>query len=163
MAFRFADRSMTEERRKTPRTEVDEIAFIAVAGSSTRCRIINISGDGAALDVPDASFIPSRFQLMTESDRVLRNCRIAWIRHNTIGVEFEDVKEEPDRITHPQRQFLQYLRNSGWRRAVNLPDSPKVIAKLLRNGWIERIGNDSDVAYRITPNGLAAKIAPVRI
>jgi hypothetical protein len=62
---------MTGERRKSPRTNVDEMAFISVAGSSTRCRIINISDAGAAIDVPDASQIPICFQLMTESDRVI--------------------------------------------------------------------------------------------
>jgi hypothetical protein len=154
---------MTEERRKSPRTYVDQIAFISVAGSSTRCRIINISDAGAAIGVPEASHIPICFQLMTESDRVIRNCRIAWIKLNMIGVEFEDVQEQPDRITHPQRQFLQYLRDAGWRRSVNLPDSPKVITKLLRKGWIERGGNGSDVAYRITPQGLAAKTTPVKM
>ena len=56
---------------------------------STRCQITNISSEGAALNVPDASNIPSRFQLMTEKDRVVRICRIVWIMQNTIGVEFE--------------------------------------------------------------------------
>jgi hypothetical protein len=78
-----------EERRKSPRTDVIETACISVSGSSTRCRILNISSDGAALDVPDASHIPSRFHLMTKSDRVTKTCRIIWIKQNKIGIEFE--------------------------------------------------------------------------
>jgi hypothetical protein len=152
-----------DERRKSPRTEIDETAYISISGSSTRCRIVNISNEGAALDVPDASFIPTCFQLMTESDRLVKNCRIAWIKQNRIGVEFETGFEMPDTTTHPQRQFLQYLRDGVWRRAVTLPDSTKVIATLLGNGWIERDGVGKDTAYRITPKGLAAKTTPKKI
>jgi hypothetical protein len=151
----------TEERRKSTRAEVDEIAFISVAGSSTRCRLINLSGDGAAVDVPDPANIPSHFLLMTERDRLVRSCRIVWIKQNRIGVEFE--AKHPPQITHRERQFLQYLRDAAWRRAISLPDSPKLIARLLGNGWVERSGDGSDTAYRITPKGLATKIAPVKI
>jgi hypothetical protein len=100
---------------------------------------------------------------MTESDRLVRNCRIAWIKQNRIGVEFETGFEKPDTITHPQRQFLQYLRDGEWKRAVSLPERKKVIAKLLENGWIERAGVGNNIAYRITPKGLAAKTAPMKI
>ena len=152
-----------EERRKSTRADVDEVAFISVAGSSTRCRIVNVSSDGAAVDVPDAAYIPNRFRLMTERDRLVRNCRIAWIKENRIGVEFERAPEEQPPITHRERQFLQYLRDGGWRRAGNLPDSAKLISKLLWNGWIERSGSGSDAAYRITPKGLDAKTTPVKL
>lgn len=80
---------MTDERRKSLRTDVSETAYISISGSSTRCQIMNISSEGAALDVPDATHIPAKFQLMTESDRVARTCRIVWIMKNKIGVQFE--------------------------------------------------------------------------
>jgi hypothetical protein len=79
----------SEERRKAPRADVDEPAYIASRGASTRCRVINISADGAAIEVPDPVFIPDRFQLMTERDRVVRGCRVVWTRQNRIGVIFE--------------------------------------------------------------------------
>lgn len=151
------------DRRKSERAEVDEVAFISVAGSSTRCQIVNISSDGAAVDVPDAAYIPNRFRLMTERDRVVRNCKIAWIRENRIGVEFEPSSEDAVPMAHRDRQFLQYLRGGEWRRATNLPDSAKLISKLLMNGWIEHTGSGHELAYRITPKGLAAKIAPVKL
>lgn len=78
-----------EERRRAPRTDVDEPAYVASHGASTRCRVVNISADGAAIEVPDPLFIPDRFQLMTERDRVVRNCRVVWTRQNRIGVIFE--------------------------------------------------------------------------
>jgi PilZ domain len=80
---------MTEERRKSPRAEVDEIAYIFGQGSSMRCRVRNLSPDGAAIEVPDPIVIPRQFQLMTESDRVVRACRTIWIKQNRIGVEFK--------------------------------------------------------------------------
>ncbi|WP_312011890.1 PilZ domain-containing protein [Bradyrhizobium sp. AUGA SZCCT0182] len=43
---------MIDERRKSLRTDVDEMAYISASGSSTRCQIANMSEDGAALDVP---------------------------------------------------------------------------------------------------------------
>jgi PilZ domain len=78
-----------EERRRAPRTDVDEPAYVASHGASTRCRLVNISADGAAIEVPDPVFIPPRFQLMTERDRVVRDCRVVWTRQNRIGVIFE--------------------------------------------------------------------------
>jgi hypothetical protein len=78
-----------EDRRRAPRADVDEPAYISSHGSSTRCRVVNISAEGAAIDVPDPAFVPARFQLMTESDRVVRDCRIVWTKQNRIGVVFE--------------------------------------------------------------------------
>lgn len=153
--------SMIDERRRSLRTDVDEMAYISASGSSTRCRIANMSDDGAALDVPDASFVPNCFQLMTEQDRIVRTCRIVWIKKNRIGVEFET--KEQSAITHRERQFLQYLRDTNWQRAASLPNSSKLISKLLGNGWVERRGEGNDAAYRITSKGLAAKIRPVKI
>ena len=79
-----------DERRKHPRAEVDEPAYIFVGGSSTSCRVLNVSTEGAAIDVPNPSFVSDWFQLMTEKDRVIRNCRLVWIRENRIGVVFEN-------------------------------------------------------------------------
>ncbi|WP_375415273.1 PilZ domain-containing protein [uncultured Bradyrhizobium sp.] len=78
-----------EDRRRGPRADVDEPAYISSGGSSTRCRLVNVSAEGAAIEVPDPAFIPGRFQLMTENDRVVRNCRIVWTKQNRIGVVFE--------------------------------------------------------------------------
>jgi len=78
-----------DEKRQHLRTEVDEPAYISAGGSSTSCRVLNISAEGAAIEVPSASYVPDRFQLMIKRDRVIRNCRIVWISANSIGVAFE--------------------------------------------------------------------------
>lgn len=77
------------ERRKQPREEVNEAAYISSGGASTRCRVLNVSTEGAAIDVPNAAYVPQRFQLMTEKDRLIRKCRVVWIQQNRIGVAFE--------------------------------------------------------------------------
>jgi hypothetical protein len=78
-----------EERRKSTRTKVEEIAYISSEGASTLCHVIDISAEGAAISVPNASYVPNRFQLMTKKDRLVRTCVIVWIIKNTIGVKFE--------------------------------------------------------------------------
>jgi hypothetical protein len=62
-----------------------------------------------------------------------------------------------------ERQIMQYLRAGSWVRAVSMPSSPKVIEDLLGKAWIDRRGSGSDLCYRITAKGLAAKKLPVRI
>ncbi len=81
--------SAPDERRRLPRSDVDEPAYISSHGSSTRCRVVNISAEGAAIEVPNPAFVPGCFQLMTENDRVVRNCRMVWTRQNRVGVIFE--------------------------------------------------------------------------
>jgi hypothetical protein len=83
------DQAEMEERRKHPRAQVDEPAYIYGDGSSTMCRMINVSAEGAAIEVPNPTFVPEHFQLMTASDRVTRNCRVIWIKQNMLGVAFE--------------------------------------------------------------------------
>jgi hypothetical protein len=78
-----------EDRRRGPRADVDVPAYISSHGSSTRCRVVNISAEGAAVEVPDPMFVPARFRLMTENDRVVRDCRVVWTKQNRIGVIFE--------------------------------------------------------------------------
>jgi hypothetical protein len=64
---------------------------------------------------------------------------------------------------HRERQFMQYLRAGGWVKALTLPSNPKIIEGLLSKAWIEQRGTGSDLCYRITDKGLAAKKLPVRI
>jgi hypothetical protein len=77
------------ERRRLLRVEVDEAAYVSSGGASTRCRVLNISTEGAAIDVPNAAYIPQRFHLMIEKGRLIRKCRVVWIQQSRIGVAFE--------------------------------------------------------------------------
>ena len=94
--------SPTDDRRKHPRVEIDEPAYISVGGFSMRCRLLNVSQQGAALVVPNPASVPLSFQLMTEKDRVIRGCRVIWTKQNRIGVAFDQpttkaVSEAPGR------------------------------------------------------------------
>lgn len=165
-----------DDRRKHQRSEVQEPAYVYGDGSSTRCTILNLSNEGAAIEVPEAASLPPTFRLMTVADRVVRNCRIAWTMGNKVGVQFDLAVEASSTttttevaptavqlVTHSQRQFMEYLGSGEWVRASSIPDRPKMVARLIKNGWIELNGLGNDTAYRITAAGLDVKARPVRI
>ena len=80
-----------EERRKHPRTEIDEPAYVSSGGSVMRCVVRNISPEGAAIEVENPAFVPQRFRLVMANDSsVVHECRIAWIQKNRIGLTFVD-------------------------------------------------------------------------
>ena len=78
-----------EEKRKHPRTEIYEPAYVSAGGSVMSCIVRNISPEGAAIDVENPAFVPSRFRLVMASDSSVHECRIAWIQQNRIGVTFD--------------------------------------------------------------------------
>jgi hypothetical protein len=85
-----------DEKRKHPRTEIDELAYVSSGGSVMRCVVRNISVEGAAIDVENPAFVPQRFRLVMAKDAsIVRECRIAWIQKNRVGLTFVDVPEEP--------------------------------------------------------------------
>ncbi|TFV27191.1 PilZ domain-containing protein [Bradyrhizobium frederickii] len=77
------------ERRKLERIEVDEVAYIFGDGASLRCRVINMSDQGAAIELPSRSYVNPTFKLMFDKDRSVRSCRLVWSSDNLIGVKFE--------------------------------------------------------------------------
>jgi hypothetical protein len=80
-----------EERRKHPRTEIDEPAYVSSGGSVMRCIVRNISPEGAAIEVENPAFVPQHFRLVMANDSsVVHECRIAWIQKNRIGLTFVD-------------------------------------------------------------------------
>lgn len=88
-----------EERRKFPRTEINEPAYVSAGGSVMHCTVINISPEGCAIDVNEAAFVPPRFRLVMATDSsAVRECRIAWIQKNRIGLTF---------VNAPQPAILQ--------------------------------------------------------
>jgi hypothetical protein len=82
-----------EEKRKHPRTEINEPAYVSSDGSVMSCTVRNISIEGAAIDVENPAFVPSRFRLVMASDSSVRECKIAWIQRNRIGVTFAAVSQ----------------------------------------------------------------------
>ena len=82
-----------EEKRRHPRTETDEPAFVSSGGSVMQCVVRNISLEGAAIDVENAAFVPQRFRLVMANDSsIVHECRVTWIQKNRIGLTFIDKK-----------------------------------------------------------------------
>ena len=78
-----------EEKRKYPRAEVDEAAYVSSGGRVMLCTVRNISPEGAAIDVDNPAFVPQHFRLVMAKDRsIVHECRIAWIQNNRIGLTF---------------------------------------------------------------------------
>jgi hypothetical protein len=85
-----------EEKRKHPRIEVEELAYVSSGGSVMRCVVRNISHEGAAIDVENAAFVPQQFRLvMAKDSSIVHECRVAWIKRNRIGLTFMDLAPEP--------------------------------------------------------------------
>ena len=85
-----------DEKRKHPRTEIDETAYVSSGGSVMRCVVRNISVEGAAIDVENPAFVPQRFRLvMAKDSSIVHECRIAWIQKNRIGLTFMDASDQP--------------------------------------------------------------------
>ena len=77
-----------EEKRKHPRTEINEAGYVSAGGLVMSCTVRNISPEGAAIDVENPAFVPSTFRLVMADDSTVYECRIAWIQKNRIGVTF---------------------------------------------------------------------------
>ena len=79
-----------EEKRKHPRTEINEPAYVSSGGSVMGCVVRNISIEGATIHVENPAFVPPRFRLVMANDSSVRECRVAWIQNNRIGLTFVD-------------------------------------------------------------------------
>jgi hypothetical protein len=84
-----------EERRKYPRTEIDQPAYVSAGGSVMSCIVRNISVEGAAIDVDNPSFVPPQFRLVIAKNSTVHDCRIAWIQRKRIGVTFVAIPQGP--------------------------------------------------------------------
>jgi hypothetical protein len=80
-----------EEKRRHPRTEINEPAYVSSGGSVMSCVVSNISLEGAAIDVENPAFVPPRFRLVMARDSSVRECQIVWIQKNRIGVMFAEM------------------------------------------------------------------------
>jgi hypothetical protein len=77
-----------EEKRKHPRIEINEPAYVSSGGSVMGCMVRNISPEGAAIDVENPAFVPPSFKLVIAKDSTVHECRIIWIQKKRIGVTF---------------------------------------------------------------------------
>src|ERR1700761_6945710 len=86
-------RTTMDERRRYPRTEINEPGLVSAGGSVMRCTVRNLSREGAAVDVDNAALVPARFRLVTDNGATVHECSIAWIQENRIGVTFMAVPQ----------------------------------------------------------------------
>jgi PilZ domain len=63
-----------EERRKHPRTETNEPAYVSSGGSVMGCVVRDISPEGAAIDVENRAFVPDRFRLVMAKGTLVYDC-----------------------------------------------------------------------------------------
>jgi len=82
-----------DERRKYPRTEINQPGYVSAGGSVMCCTVRNISAEGAAIDVENPAFVPTQFRLVIAHE--VHECRIAWVQRNRIGVAFAATRQEP--------------------------------------------------------------------
>src|SRR5664280_2928825 len=69
-----------EEKRKYPRTEINEPAYVSSGGSVMSCVVRNISFEGANIEVANPAFVPAHFRLVMARDSSVRECSVAWIQ-----------------------------------------------------------------------------------
>jgi hypothetical protein len=78
-------------RRRRPRKARDATAWIERHSGDTleRCKLINVSDDGALLLIDDVYDLPHQFRLrlIRESPTVL-DCKVVWQRDKNVGVQF---------------------------------------------------------------------------
>lgn len=53
------------------------------------CTIVNISQEGAAIDIENPAFVPDRFRLVMANDSSeVYECRVIWTKKNRLGLSF---------------------------------------------------------------------------
>ncbi len=88
------------QRRET-RTATNVAARIVLADMTgvRECRLLDISKNGAKLDIGDWTDVPKDFYLLVRvgdcEERLLRWCERRWIVGNTMGVRFRDAPVTP--------------------------------------------------------------------
>jgi hypothetical protein len=80
------------ERRKGARQSIDLFAFVrSIEGSKllARCKILDLSEEGARLRLDCPADVPQRFLLVMSTDgRAFRRCQVKWRSATEVGVQF---------------------------------------------------------------------------
>lgn len=89
---------MSSDHRKDVRRSVHQGArIVAVDGSPLcPCIMVDVSGSGARLLLPNSDVMPGAFVLLLSHDGELRRqCSLVWQLENSIGVRFESGPVRP--------------------------------------------------------------------
>jgi hypothetical protein len=82
---------MRTDLRKKKRRFISHGARVVLADGSLleNCRIIDISGTGARLEIKNLTAVPDQFALLLSYDgRLRRQCSVVWRSETAIGIEF---------------------------------------------------------------------------
>jgi hypothetical protein len=85
--------SMSTNNRRTSRQEVNSPAWLEVGNDARlrRCKLIDISANGARLIVEDAENTPDSFNLLlSRFGSPSYRCNVVWKQGDEMGVEFLD-------------------------------------------------------------------------
>lgn len=79
-------------RRGEPRRKVARTATILEQAAPTPvpCVVLDISANGARLDVEASATVPPHFKLLIDVDASERQCVVVWRKENSVGVRFCD-------------------------------------------------------------------------
>jgi hypothetical protein len=77
------------EKRITRRHRVLKSGTISFGSGAIDCTIRNLSETGAAIEVVTPLFIPDRFTLVVQTEKLKRPCHIVWRKEKRIGVAFD--------------------------------------------------------------------------
>jgi hypothetical protein len=84
---------MSSNKRRTARQTVNSAAWMETNGDGRRhrCRLVDISSNGARLIVDNVENTPDIFNLLlSRFGRPLYHCNVVWRRGDEVGVEFLD-------------------------------------------------------------------------
>jgi hypothetical protein len=82
---------MSTNKRRTARQTVNSTAWMEIDsdGRRRKCRLVDISANGARLIVENAESTPDSFNLLlSRFGRPYYRCNVIWKRGNEMGVEF---------------------------------------------------------------------------
>ena len=77
-----------EDKRNGPRHRVMKPGTIGFNGLGIECLVCNVSPSGAAIEIKGTVCIPESFNLMIESERLNKSCRVVWRKYQRLGVAF---------------------------------------------------------------------------
>ena len=82
----------SKEKRRSSRREalMPAVIFYPNQNQHVACMVLDLSQDGALLDVPLAKEMPFVFWLRLDGETTLRFCTVVWGSENHLGVEFSE-------------------------------------------------------------------------
>jgi hypothetical protein len=82
----------SNEERRSPRRPalMPAVIFYPHQDEHVNCMVIDLSQDGALLNLPLAKNLPLVFWLRLDGESTLRFCTVAWQSENHLGVEFSE-------------------------------------------------------------------------